>query len=481
MFLKEAFSLFKLENPQVSVGFSKFAAARPQNVLLVKNSPVDQCKCSTHENHMLKLKALKITYGNNSWTDYLCDSNNLVGACWMGHCAICKDGKLFEKARENSEKATPVTWKMWEKDGNTGRIVQNVKEGCVGELEDEVVSGWEVVLEHVRIKRIQSDLFQKMKVAKDQSILQIDFAMAYSCEYQNEVQSALWSRQSVNLFTAAFFSGGHYDSSYVFVTESKDKGKNSVIIFLRKFLSIEDHKKLCDKFSIFSDGPSAEFKNKFCVKMLDMLKKEFKLTNTKLQWNYSATSHGKGIVDGIGGRAKSLVRKAVMSKRNKVVVQSAHDFAEIAKSLMEKTVVVYVGENEIESVDSSLWETAKDALGIRSVHCVVLKGGKLLGFKNDLERENAVFEITTETDSEKGEGACAVGEWVVVEYDGKQYYGEVLTVMDDRCEVSVMEEQLGGVFKWPTRPDKIYYTYPQILRKINPPIPVGHRNQFKFL
>ena len=28
-----------------------------------------------------------------------------------------------------------------------------------------------------------------------------------------------------------------------------------------------------------------------------------------------------------------------MSKSNKVVVQSAHDFAEIAKSLMEKTVV----------------------------------------------------------------------------------------------------------------------------------------------
>ena len=112
---------------------------------------------------------------------------------------------------------------------------------------------------------------------------------------------------------------------------------------------------------------------------------------------------------------------------------------------------------------------------------MALKGGKLLGFKDDLERENAVFEITTETDSEKGEGACAVEEWVVVEYDGKQYYGEVLTVMDDRCEVSVLEEQLGRVCKWPTRPDKIYNTYPQILRKTNPTVPVVHRKQFKFL
>ena len=35
----------------------------------------------------------------------------------------------------------------------------------------------------------------------------------------------------------------------------------------------------------------------------------------RFQWAHSATSHGKGLVDGIGGRAKSLVRQAVMSKK----------------------------------------------------------------------------------------------------------------------------------------------------------------------
>ena len=39
-------------------------------------------------------------------------------------------------------------------------------------------------------------------------VLQMDFAMNYACEYQNEVQSALWSRESVMLFTAAVILNG---------------------------------------------------------------------------------------------------------------------------------------------------------------------------------------------------------------------------------------------------------------------------------
>ncbi|GFN78651.1 retrovirus-related pol polyprotein from transposon opus [Plakobranchus ocellatus] len=34
---------------------------------------------------------------------------------------------------------------MWEKDTSTGEIVQKVKEGCVGQLEDEIVSDWEFI------------------------------------------------------------------------------------------------------------------------------------------------------------------------------------------------------------------------------------------------------------------------------------------------------------------------------------------------
>ena len=35
------------------------------------------------------------------------------------------------------------------------------------------------------------------------------------------------------------------------------------------------------------------------------------------RWQYFATSHGKGIVDGIGGAAKSCVRRRVMRKKKR--------------------------------------------------------------------------------------------------------------------------------------------------------------------
>ncbi|KAG1687719.1 DmX-like protein 2 [Nymphon striatum] len=54
--------------------------------------------------------------------------------------------------------------------------------------------------------------------------------------------------------------------------------------------------------------------------------------------HFSATSHGKGIIDGIGGRAKYLVRHKVMSKSSTpLIIQNSQDFANAANQLMEKT------------------------------------------------------------------------------------------------------------------------------------------------
>ena len=47
------------------------------------------------------------------------------------------------------------------------------------------------------------------------------------------------------------------------------------------------------------------------IKLISILSQKFKCT---VKWPYFATSHCKGVVDGIGGSAKSLVRQKVMSK-----------------------------------------------------------------------------------------------------------------------------------------------------------------------
>ena len=43
MFLREAFSVFKARYPEISISFTAFCKLRPKNVLLLKNTPMDQC------------------------------------------------------------------------------------------------------------------------------------------------------------------------------------------------------------------------------------------------------------------------------------------------------------------------------------------------------------------------------------------------------------------------------------------------------
>ncbi|KAG1685365.1 hypothetical protein GQR58_009087 [Nymphon striatum] len=63
---------------------------------------------------------------------------------------------------------------------------------------------------------------------------------------------------------------------------------------------------------------------------------------------FSATSHGKGIIDGIGGRAKYLVRHKVMSKSSTpLIIQNSQDFANAANQLMEKTTVIHISQRQI--------------------------------------------------------------------------------------------------------------------------------------
>ena len=56
--------------------------------------------------------------------------------------------------------------------------------------------------------------------------------------------------------------------------------------------------------SIWSDGPSSQFKHRYIAASLHTLEKKHRI---KILWNFSATSHGKGSVDGIGASVKRHV------------------------------------------------------------------------------------------------------------------------------------------------------------------------------
>ena len=85
---------------------------------------------------------------------------------------------------------------------------------------------------------------------------------------------------------------------------------------------------------IWSDGPSSEFKNKFMT--YSSFNHSVRSAKAFLMEIF-ATSHRKGVVDGIGDKAKSLVQVKVMSKADdRVIVQFLNKFSKAAEQLLNK-------------------------------------------------------------------------------------------------------------------------------------------------
>ena len=135
--------------------------------------------------------------------------------------------------------------------------------------------------------------------------------MAYQCQQQSEVQSALWTRGNINLFMCVVY---HKDQTKTFsiCTDYKGKDKFSNGTFLEHLYENEllNDGKVLNKV-IRSDGPTAEFKNKFMRQLTENLSLKY---NKPFTWKFCATSHGEGVVDGVGGNVKSTVRRKVMSQ-----------------------------------------------------------------------------------------------------------------------------------------------------------------------
>ena len=92
-YLREAYAVFKeTAVDEEGRSFSAFCKLRPKNVLLLVDTPNEQCKCQIHENFFMKLEAMGCSYDKGFWGNMLCDvSEN--SKCWLSECEPCRNGK----------------------------------------------------------------------------------------------------------------------------------------------------------------------------------------------------------------------------------------------------------------------------------------------------------------------------------------------------------------------------------------------------
>lgn len=209
----------------------------------------------------------------------------------------------------------------------------------------------------------------------EEAIVQVDFAENYSCKHQDKIQSAHWNQQLITLFTIAVWTINEANNitceSHIIISDDFEHEKTSVLVFMSTVLEtlVKQKHPEVTKAHIFSDGQSSQFKNKYIVSILSKLAKI-----VQVQWNYFATSHGKGVVDGIGGTIKRLVWNASQSRRASPVTD-AKSFHEVATKLNSSVSVHLMEKKEIRNRATSLGlsKSFKEVValpGISRFHCI---------------------------------------------------------------------------------------------------------------
>lgn len=351
----------------VDVSRSMFAQLRPPHIMVKSSMPHRVCLCLYHQNVSLLIDALsKFVNGSacddlqTFTTSLVCDESN--EQCMSSNCNYCSNNfKLNVEAKIIDETVT-IKWCQW--NNNNGRAAKIEQEGTVKECVQLLSEKIKQYLNHVFIKREQSKFFEQMKDNSDDKsiVVQVDYAENFTTEEQDAIQSAHWSTKSISIFTAHAWCD---PLNFSFALPSNNVTHNKFCInTCLDFLIGELKQYLPDLKTIifFSDGAASQFKQRFLFRNLTRLSIDYDLN---LSWSFFATSHGKGVVDAIGGTVKRIVWQEIMTKKQ---CTTAADFVLLAKSKTNTIILHEITQAAIDTSEQMLKQFFNDTRLVRDTH-----------------------------------------------------------------------------------------------------------------
>ncbi|KAK6169741.1 hypothetical protein SNE40_020732 [Patella caerulea] len=485
--VKETHALFKKEFPSEKIGKSKFAALRPPHVYLSSKIPHNVCMCKYHENFILAVEVLHRVINFPLYSYELPETlicNPSSRSCWLNTCTTCKDAAIFKKTYpvENIENQELIKWTHWTE--QNGRMLKVSEESLTTEFIAYFCDILPPFLEHCFYKREQARAYNLqhndvLNFDETKALLQVDFSENYTCASQDEIQSAHWHQGQVSIFTYALWHSAQLHSGAI-VSDNLNHSKDTIIAYLDNIF--ESLPATIKSVSIWSDGPRSQFKNRFICAALKRLQEEHHIS---IYWNYFATSHGKGPVDGIGGAVKRHVWQQVLSR--KAVVINASTFTKAAHG-MQNVTVTELTSDDIQRRNKrlnleSIFVEATVVSGIAAMHHI--KFDQQLGLCTFTITKDDNFQVSSSSASTSSSATSSsnnieIGDWYVVNYDGLFFPGEVIAYGDQGdYQVSVMEPA-GANWKWPQPLDVIFYRRENIVKKIDKPEVANSRGHFKF-
>ena len=170
------------------------------------------------------------------------------------------------------------------------------------------------------------------------SVSMMDFAENYACTAQDEVQSAHWKQAQIKLYTSvAWFRSDIF--LHIIIGDNLKHDKYAVVVHLSEIL---EYKPENVHFLKVLKAKNSQFKNKYVMGAIEMLSE---MRNIKIIWNFSATSHGKGPVDGVGATLKRMAADKVW--RRESIINNHLDFCNAVMHSSVKVTCMSVDEFQV--------------------------------------------------------------------------------------------------------------------------------------
>lgn len=411
--LDELYKCFKESNVDVKVGFSKFASLRPKNCVLAGASGTHSvCVCTLHQNPKLMLEACKGNFIKTDSAELFSDYHSMFKKiicpvptknCHFNQCSKCPGGEnlkqqlmtLFDKCSVNQ-----IIFKQWV---FTDRSSLETFIKSSDDFIDSLVQSLTNLLGHSYVAKQQSKYFQDLKksISPGNFIIICDFAQNYTFVVQDEIQGYHWNNEQATVHPFVYYykteNGDLKSGSFVAISECRKHDTILFYVFQKKFLSFLKSKfNHITKVVYFTDGCGGQYKNYKNFLNITYHEKDFGIP---AEWNFFATSHGKGACDGVGGTVKRLAARSSLQRPYDNQITTPYELFEWAKENLPNVDFEFFSNESYDSAEKTLnkrFGQAKTVKGIpvkigeirtkslsndtTSVQCKFLKNNRQIKF-----------------------------------------------------------------------------------------------------
>ena len=307
-----------------------------------------------------------------------------------------------------------------------------------------------------------------------------DFSENYSFVLQDAAQGFHWNNAQATIHPFIIYyrhSEEECHLSYVVISDCLHHDTVAVYLFQKRLIAYLKGvlPSSLKKIIYFSDGVASQYKN--CKNFTNLCnhKADFGI---QAEWHFSATSHGKGACDGVGGTVKRLAAKASLQRPYEDQIMTPPQLFEWASENVPKTVFNYCSTHENEEIKNSLeerFQNSRTIPGTRKLHSFV----PLL---RDTLQVRAYSFSSTSKDVKVTKQDCeleidVISGFVTCTYDREWWLACVLEVDSENIEVKVTFLHPYGPtrsFRYPSVPDILTIPATNILTKVSPRTGTGH-------